>query len=164
MDLFQLGTPTQHRMPSNPATPTKPSPRTTTVAPPPFVKTGDYNALTIHGILLKAGLEPPISTSLVLADSSRTSSKIMQAIPESRLWRKLKASTLVTLNICTELYCELILSTIIYGLEALHLISAEDRFLTVGGDIVERAKPLSNHIRKEDTEKWNFVAKMVHSF
>ena len=68
----------------------------------------------------------------------------MQAIPESRLWRKVKASLLVTLSICTELYCELILTTMIYGLEALHLITAEDRFLTVGGDVVERAKPLSD--------------------
>ena len=143
MNLFQLGTPAQHRVPSNPSTPSpsRPPPRTT---PLTSVTAGDYNALTIHGILLKANLEPHISTSLVLADTSRLSFKIMQAIPESRLWRKVKASLLVTLSICTELYCELILTTMIYGLEALHLITAEDRFLTVGGDVVERAKPLSD--------------------
>ena len=162
MNLFQLGTPAQHRVPSNPSTPSpsRPPPRTT---PLTSVTAGDYNALTIHGILLKANLEPPISTSLVLADTSRLSFKIMQAIPESRLWRKVKASLLVTLNICTELYCELILTTIIYGLEALHLITAEDRFLTVGGDVVERAKPLSD-IQKDMLEAVGCPSVPVGSF
>ena len=51
----------------------------------------------------------------------------------------------------------------IYGLEALHLITAEDRFLTVGEDVVERAKPLSD-IQKDMSKAVGCPSVPVGSF
>ena len=80
---------------------TRGSPSTSAVTPPEF--TTEYNLELVSDLLVRAGLEAPITTSLVQDDPSRMSVKCMTHLRLPRQWVSAKAHMLSDAKICSAL-------------------------------------------------------------
>ena len=118
--------------PTTTGPPPRGSPSTSAVTPPEFT-TVEYNLELVSGLLIRSGLEEPITTQLPQDDASRMSVKCMRHLRLPQQWVAAEAHMLSDAKICSALESSMLLSVMCFGLEHLSLITSEDRYLTVGG-------------------------------
>ena len=119
------------------------SPTTSAVSRPEFTA-AEYNLEMVSDLLIRAGLEPPI-TSLIPQDAvSRMSVKCMTHLRLPQQWVSAESHMLSDAKICSPLESALLLSVMCFGLESFSLITSEDRYLTVGGPPIQTKKDASD--------------------
>ena len=106
------------------------SPGISAVTPPEFT-TAEYNLELVSDLLIRAGLEPPITTTIPQDDASRMSVKCMRHLRFPQQWVSAEAHMLSDAKICSALESKMLLSVMCFGLEHASLITSEDRYLTV---------------------------------
>ena len=116
------------------------TPTTSAVSPPEF--TAEYNLELVSDLLIRAGLEPPITTQLPQEHNSRMSVKCMRHLRLPQQWVSAEAHMLSDASICSPLESAMLLSVMCFGLGNLSLITSEDRYLTVGGPPIQTQQEL----------------------
>ena len=119
------------------------SPSISAVTPPEFT-TAEYNLELVSDLLIRAGLEPPITTIIPQDDASRMSVKCMRHLRLPQQWVSAEAHMLSDAKVCSALESAMLLSVMCFGLENLSLITSEDRYLTVGGPPIQPTKDPSD--------------------
>ena len=102
--------------------PSRGSPSTSAVTPPEF-NTAEYNLELVSGLLIRSGLEEPITTQLPQNDVSRMSVKCMKLLRFPQQWALAEAHMLCDAGICSALESAMLLSVMCFGLEHASLIT-----------------------------------------
>jgi len=115
------------------------SPATSVVTRPVF-NAAEYTHDLVSDLLVRAGLDPPITLLNPQDHASRMSVKCLEHLPLPQQWVAAEAHMLSDAGICSPLQSAMLLSVMCFGLESSSLITSEDRYLTVGGPPIQTKK------------------------